>query len=225
MTLSMLSFQSVKKSFRTQAGRKVILHEFTGRIPKGKRIGVLGMNGAGKSTLLRLISGSEKPDGGRIERQGRVSFPVGFTGTFHPHLSASENVRFLAELYGMDAEETVGWVEDFCELGQYFRMPINTYSSGMYARLAFGASFAIDFDYFLVDEVIETGDARFRSKCAAAFEARLADATLVLVSQNMNTIRTYCESGAVLHDGSLTIHDTMDEALDEYEDILARAVQ
>ena len=193
---------------------------FSGIVPERRRIGVLGMNGAGKTTLLRLIAGSEKPDEGVIERNGRVSFPVGFAGTFHPDLSGADNVRFLANIHGMDARETVLWVEDFCELGEYFAMPIRTYSSGMFAKLAFATSFAIEFDYYLVDEAIETGDARFRAKCAAAFEARLRNSTLILVSQNVHTIRTICNSGAVLHDGKLVFYDTVDEAFAHYEELL-----
>ena len=216
----MLIFRNVQKSFATNDGRKFVLRSFTGVIPERRRIGVLGMNGAGKTTLLRMISGSMPLDEGVIERHGRVSFPIGFVGTFHPDLTGRENVRFLGSIYGMDVEETLAWVEDFCELGSYFNMPVRTYSSGMFAKIAFATSFAIEFDYYLVDEAIETGDARFRAKCAAAFQARLSNATLVLVSQNMHTIRAFCDTGAVLHDGHLRFFDNIDDAVTFYEDIL-----
>jgi capsular polysaccharide transport system ATP-binding protein len=216
----MLMFNSATKSFQTLGNRKYILRHLTGVVPDGRRIGVLGPNGAGKTTLLRLIAGSEPLDDGEIIRRGRVSFPIGFTGTFHPDLSAKENVSFLARIYSMDADETVAWVEDFCELGTYFKMPVRTFSSGMFAKLAFATSFAIDFDYYLVDEAIETGDARFRAKCAAAFEKRLKNATLILVSQNMHTIRTFCDTGAVLNNGMLTFFDDLEDAFSEYEALL-----
>jgi capsular polysaccharide transport system ATP-binding protein len=210
----------VTKSFPTIDARRYILKSMSCSIPRGKKIGVLGRNGSGKTTFLRLLAGSEPLDSGEINRQGRVSFPVGFSGTFHPDLTGSENVRFLANIYGMEPEETLDWVENFCELGPYFRMPVKTYSAGMFSKLTFATSFAIDFDYYLVDEAIETGDARFREKCLAAFEARLKEATLILVSQNLHTIRMFCDTGAVLNNGKLCFYENIDDAFAHYEELL-----
>src|SRR5439155_15909721 len=97
----------------------------------------------------------------------------GFSGTFHGNLSGRENVSFIARIYGASVKHTIGFVRGFAELDQYFEMPVNTYSSGMRARLAFGACLAIDFDVYLIDEATEVGDERFRRKCAAAFRERL----------------------------------------------------
>jgi capsular polysaccharide transport system ATP-binding protein len=216
----MIRFEAVSKSYRVRQGRKVILDEVSFELPPRRRIGILGSNGAGKSTLLRLIAGSEMADHGRIIRQGRVSFPVGFTGTFHPFHSARENVKFLTRVYGMDEAEVSAWIEDFCELGRYFDMPIGTYSSGMFARIAFATSFAFDFDVYLVDEAIEVGDASFRRKCAAAFAERMKTASLIIVSQNVQTIREHCEIGVVMHAGNLVMYPSIDEALDAYEFVL-----
>ena len=216
-----LEFENVRKTFRADGSRRVVLDQASFVIPGGTRVGVLGLNGAGKSTLLKLIAGSELPDHGQIWRSGRFSFPIGFTGTFHPDLTARANVRFLGEVYGMDVEETLGWVEDFAELGRYFDMPLSSYSSGMYARLAFGTSFALDFDYYLVDEGMETGDMRFRRKCAMAFEERLDTASLIMVSHNASTIREYCTSGAVLHAGHIRFFDGLDDAMELYQSIFA----
>lgn len=213
----MIRFEEVTKSYRVRGGRHTILDDVTFVLPPRCRIGILGANGAGKSALLRLIAGGEMPDSGRIVREGRVSFPVGFTGTFHALLTARENVGFLARIYGMNAAEVSGWIEEFAELGPYFDMPVGTYSSGMHARIAFATSFAFDFDVYLVDEVIETGDARFRRKCAAAFDERMKSASLVLVSHHIETIRQYCDVAAVLHQGKLSAYPTIDEALDTYE--------
>ena len=213
----MIRLEGVSKSYRVRDGRHTILDDVTFVLPPRCRVGILGSNGAGKSALLRLIAGGEMPDSGHIVREGRVSFPVGFTGTFHPLLTARENVLFLARIYGMDAAEVGGWIEEFAELGPYFDMPVGTYSSGMFARIAFATSFAFDFDVYLVDEVIETGDARFRRKCAAAFDERMKSASLVLVSHHIETIRQYCDVAAVLHRGRLNAFPTIDEALDTYE--------
>jgi capsular polysaccharide transport system ATP-binding protein len=221
-----IRFEGVSKSYLVRGGRHTILDDVSFTLPARCRIGILGANGSGKTALLRLISGGEMPDKGRIVRDGRVSFPVGFTGTFNNLLSARENVTFLARIYGMDPVEVIGWVEDFAELGKYFDMPVATYSSGMYARVAFATSFAFDFDVYLVDEVIETGDARFRRKCAAAFEERMKTAALVLVSHHAHTIREYCDSAAVLHRGRFLPFATIDEALVAYERSLReRALQ
>ena len=213
----MIRFEGVTKSYLVRGVRHVVLDDVSFCLPPRSRVGILGANGAGKSSLLRLAAGAEMPERGRILREGRVSFPVGFTGTFHRHISARENVGFLARLYGMDVAAVTAWVEDFVELGRYFDMPVGTFSSGMYQRVAIATSFAFDFDVYLVDEALETGDARFRRKCAAAFDERMKTASLLLVSHNVQTIRQHCESAAVIHRGRVVGFPTIDEALDHYE--------
>jgi capsular polysaccharide transport system ATP-binding protein len=213
----LIRFEGVSKGYLARGSWHVVLDDVTFTVPPQSRIGILGANGSGKSSLLRLAAGGEEPDRGRIVREGRISFPVGFTGTFHYQLSGRENVAFLARLYGMDVDEVTGWIEHFVELGRYFDMPVGAYSSGMYARVALAASFAFDFDVYLVDEAIETGDAGFRRKCAAAFEERMQTASLLLVSHNVHTIRQYCQTGAVIHRGKVIGFPTIDEALHYYE--------
>ena len=131
-------------------------------------------------------------------------------------LSGRENVAFIARVYGTDLRQTVDYVADFSELGSYYEMPVNTYSAGMRARLAFGACLAIDFDTYLIDEVTEIGDERFRRKCAHAFRERLRRSDIILVTHNSRTIRQYCERGAVLADGELRLYDDVASALDAY---------
>ncbi len=212
----MIALSHASKSYRAEGERRVILDDITCVLPGGRSIGVFGANGAGKSTLVRLLAGVEPLDRGRIRRAGRVSFPLGFGGTFHPHLSGRENVRFLARLYGAEEAQVLEFVADFAELGAYFRAPVGTYSSGMVARLAFGACFAIDFDVYLIDEVITVGDARFRAKCLAMFEARIARADAVIVSHDEGVIRSWCDMGAVLHNGRLELFDRLEEAIERH---------
>lgn len=126
----MISFERVSKSYATTIGRRVVLDDVTAVFAPGRNLGILGVNGAGKSTLLRLIAGSEMPDHGRVIRYARVSFPLGFSGTFHGALSGRENVAFIARVYGASVKKTIGYVREFAELGGYFDMPVNTYSSG-----------------------------------------------------------------------------------------------
>ncbi|MGG5885611.1 ABC transporter ATP-binding protein [Falsiroseomonas sp. HC035] len=220
----MVILDGVSKSYRTaEGGRRAILRDATIAFPAGVKVGVLGPNGAGKSTLLRLISGTEPPDAGRIHRHGRVSFPMGFAGTFHPQLSGRENLHFLARVYGLDPATMVRSVADFTEMAREMDAPLEHYSSGMAAKFAFGASLAIDFDVYLVDEITEVGDARFRARSVAAFRERLQHASLILVSHNSQTIRSLCDCCAILSDGALVAFDTVDEALDRYAELMGVA--
>jgi capsular polysaccharide transport system ATP-binding protein len=212
----MIALDGVSKSYRTARGRQVVLDDASVVFATGCNFGVLGANGAGKSTLIRLLAGSEMPDRGAIRRDGRVSFPLGFGGTFHGSLSGRENVAFIARVYGEDLRATTAYVADFAELGEYFDMPVNTYSSGMRARLAFGMCLAIEFDTYLIDEVTEIGDERFRRKCAAAFRERVMRSDIILVTHNSRTIRQYCDRGAILAGGELRLFDDIADALDAY---------
>jgi capsular polysaccharide transport system ATP-binding protein len=217
----MIEFSRVGKRFQTVSGPKIILRDASFVFPEGHNIGVLGGNGAGKSTLIRLISGAEMPDRGDIRRHRRVSFPLGFTGTFHPDLSGRQNARFLARLYGQPENELAEFVADFAELGGYYDEPVRFYSSGMLARFAFGVSFAIEFDVYLIDEITEVGDASFRRKCAMMFREKLLHSDIIIVSHNTHTIRSYCDMGAVLHDGALTFYDSVEDAMKVYRSLIA----
>src|SRR5438270_2270605 len=217
----MIMLDRVSKTYKTTSGRKVVLDDATLTFASGHNFGILGANGTGKSTLIRLLAGSEMPDRGTISRFARVSFPLGFGGTFHGSLSGRENVAFIARIYGAGRRATTRYVEEFAELGGYFDMPVNTYSDGMRARLAFGTCLAIEFDVYLIDEVTEIGDERFRQKCAAAFRDRIRSSDIILVTHNSRTIRQYCDRGAVLADGRLELYDDISGALDRYRRLLA----
>ena len=213
----MIVLDHVHKAYRTIEGRQVVLRDVSMAIPEGHGLGVLGANGAGKSTLIRLLAGTERPDSGRISRGNKaVSFPLGFGGTMHPRLSGLENVTFLARLYDVDERQAAAYVEEFAELGTYFRMPVGTYSGGMRARLAFGACLAIQFDVYLIDEVTSVGDARFRAKCLDAFRRRMDHADVIMVTHDYETMRAYCDIGAVLRNGTLTLFDDLEVAIDQY---------
>jgi capsular polysaccharide transport system ATP-binding protein len=212
----MIALAGVSKFYRTRAGHKAVLDNVSVDFVSGHNFGILGANGAGKSTLIRLLAGSELPDRGTIRRDVRVSFPLGFGGVFHGALSGRDNVAFLARLYGTPIRFACDYVAAFAELGEYFDMPVATYSAGMRARLGFAACLAIDFDVFLIDEVTEIGDHRFRRKCAAAFRERMRCADIILVTHNQETIRHYCDRGAVLANGALTLYDDVGAALAHY---------
>jgi capsular polysaccharide transport system ATP-binding protein len=214
----LIEFENVAKAYRNPRASKIILRGFSGEFPIGRNVGLLGANGAGKSTLLKMIAGSEFPDTGRIRRRVRVSFPVGILG-FKGTLTGRENCRFVSRIYGMNPRSVERFVEEFAELGKYFEMPISTYSSGMKARLTFGLTMAIDFDCYLLDEAFSVGDGLFKARADALWEARTKDANLIVVSHASGTIRRYCDFGAVLSRGELTLYDDLEDAISHYEAI------
>jgi capsular polysaccharide transport system ATP-binding protein len=221
----MIALDGVSKSYRTPSGRTVVLDDVSVTFPAGRNFGILGANGAGKSTLIRLLAGTEQPDRGTIRRDARVSFPLGFGGTFHGALSGRENTMFIARIYGAGLRSMLRYVEEFAELGVYFEMPVNTYSAGMRARLAFAACLAVEFDVYLIDEVTEIGDEQFRRRCAAAFRERMARSDIILVTHNHRTIRQYCDRAAVLANGSLDLCADVASGLDRYRHAAAGPAQ
>lgn len=213
----MIELHEVTKAYHMGTGPNVVLDAVSFSFPPLTNVGILGKNGAGKSTLMRIIAGTELPDSGTVHRNGVVSWPIGFSGGFNGSLSGEENCRFVARIYGADIDEVVGFTMDFAELGNYFYMPVKTYSSGMRARLAFGLSMAIEFDAYLVDEVTSVGDTSFREKCRNAFVERSGRSSVIIVSHDLGTIRDYCQRCLVLKRGKLLSFDSVDEAAAVYE--------
>ena len=213
----MIELRNVTKYYRTPHGRKVVLDDLTLTLPPGTKLGVLGRNGAGKSTLLSMIGGTTRPNRGEIRRHASISWPLGFGGTFHADLTGAQNVRFVARIYGRDTDELVEYVESFAELGEFMDMPLRSYSSGMKARLAFGMSMGIAFDWYLVDEITAVGDAAFKRKSLSFFKNRLRNAGLLMVSHSVTTIRAYCTSGLVLEKGRATYYDNIQAAIAAHE--------
>jgi len=213
----MIELRNVTKIYPTRTGMNVVLDAIDFAFPPRINVGILGKNGAGKSTLLRLLARTEYPDAGEVLHHGHVSWPIGFGGGFNGSLTGEENARFVARIYGLDVDEVVGFTMDFAELGEYFHMPVKTYSSGMRARLAFAMSMAVQFDVYLVDEVTAVGDKRFQKKCRAAFDARRGRSSVIIVSHSLKTVREYCEHCAVLKGGKLHYFESVREAQRMYE--------
>ena len=220
----MIKLVNLSKRYRTSAGVRVILDNVSAEFPSGKSVGILGLNGAGKSTLIRILGDAEPADSGRIYSEGRVSWPLGYTGGFQGALTARENSRFVARIYGEDTRYIEEFTYEFSELGDYFDVPLKNYSAGRRGRFAFSVSLACDFDYYLVDEVLETGDARYREKFRKAFEERKASASVILVSHNEETVRRNCDMAAILQEGKLVLYDNVKEAMQNYKILQTRAV-
>lgn len=215
----MISFERVSKTYHIRKFEKKVLRDISFTIGRGESIGVCGANGAGKSTLMRMIAGVEMPSSGRVVRGMTTSWPIGYTSCFQSSLTGADNARFIARIYQQPIDELLAYVEEFAQLGEYFRQPIYTYSAGMQARLAFGVSLAINFDCYLVDEVTAAGDERFRQRCHEALVDRRSSGTLVMISHDPATLREYCDRGAVVHGGTVRFFDTVDEALEVHHQL------
>lgn len=215
----MISIEGVSKSYATRSGLVPVLRDVTFSVALGEKVAILGRNGAGKSTLVRLISGAEQPTSGNIQRGMSVSWPLAFGGAFQSSLTGLDNMRFICRIYGLDWESRVPFIEEFSELGAYLQEPVRTYSSGMRARLAFAISMVVEFDCFLIDEIIAVGDARFHEKCHVELFERRADRAMIIVSHDATYIRDHCNRIGVLHEGRLTMFDEIEAGYQFYQEV------
>jgi len=211
-----IRFENVTKIYRTMGHKRTILERVSFTLKPGISYGIMGINGAGKSTTMRLIAGTEEPSRGRVHRGLRVSWPLGFAGGFHPAMTGRDNIVFVARIYGEDPRRVLEFVEDFSELGSYLDVPIRTYSSGMGSRLAYGMSMAIPFDTYLIDETLAVGDGRFQKRCQEVFAARRENADVILISHDMETIRSYCSQAIILINGRAVVYEDVNDAIAIY---------
>ena len=214
----MIEFRNVSKSYWTGERRKVILDRASFVVRPGNSLGILAPNGTGKTTLINMMAGLEQPDEGEIFRQSRISFPLGFMGGIVNKLSAMENSRFIARLYGKDPDYLEAFCRWVCGLEEYFDMPVGTYSAGMRARFSFSLLLALDFDFYLIDEGMPTTtDVEFNKRAGQILAERLKTATVVIVSHQASTLEKFCRSAAVLRHGQLHMFDTLEEAKELYD--------
>ena len=217
----MIELVRAQNSFDVPNGEKTVLEDVSTVFPKGQCIALLGRNGAGKSTLLKMIAGTLDLDDGEIRISGTVSWPIGFAGSFHPDLTAAQNTRFVARVYGVATDGLSDFVQDFAELGSFFHMPVRTLSAGMKARLAFGVSMGVPFDCYLIDEVTAVGDMAFREKCKAYLLDRLKRAGAIVVSHSLPLLLEICDAAMVLEHGQLHYYDDINAAMAAHRQNLA----
>ena len=211
-----VELREIVKEYHTAVGVRRVLDGISFDIAAGEKIAVLGKNGAGKSTLVKIIGGVEDPTSGRVSRDLFMSWPIAFAGGFEATMSGLDNLRFIARIYGVPIKDAVGFVDDFAELGRLLYLPVRTYSSGMRARLAFGLTLAVDFECFLIDEVISVGDARFQQKCFEALFVQRRHCAMILVSHDANIVKQYCNKALVLKSGRGRVIEDLDFALQIY---------
>lgn len=215
----MIILENITKAYPFGKGKRDVLKDINFTIDNGEKVGILGRNGAGKSTLVRLLGGVEKPTSGRIIKDMNISWPIAFSGAFQGSLTGADNVRFVCRVYDADYESAMVFVESFAELGKYLYEPVKVYSSGMRARLAFAISMAIDFDCYLIDEVISVGDASFKNRCQTELFEKRTHKSMILVSHELNLVKKYCDKAAILNAGELTVFDDMEEAFKVYKEL------
>ena len=217
----MIELRDIRKTYHARSGPVEVLKGVDLHVKKGDKLGILGRNGAGKSTLIRLIGGIERPTSGTISQTMRISWPLAFTGAFQGALTGIDNVRFICRIYGKPYDEVIDFVEDFSQLGRFLREPVKIYSSGMRARLAFAVSLMIDFDCYLIDEVVAVGDARFQQRSHEELFVRRKDRSLILVSHDAYYMSDHCERACVLVDGRLQHFEDVHSALLFHQQMMA----
>lgn len=194
----MIELRNLTKSYRTQTGRNYVLRDVNLQLPDGANIGILGRNGAGKSTLIRMLGAIEPPDHGEVITDKAISWPLALAGGFQGSLSGRDNVKFACRVHGAEEDELrdrIAFIREFSELGDYFDMPVKTYSSGTRSRLGFALSMAFEFEVYLVDEITAVGDQRFKQKCTQAFKALRGRSSVIMVSHSMDSLRRECDRG------------------------------
>jgi len=212
-----ISCIDIGKDYRVHGGIRRVLHNVNFDVQPGQRLGILGRNGAGKSTLIKIIGGVEIASRGVVEKSMSVSWPLAFSGAFQGSLSGLDNLRFICRIYSLDYQSTRAFVDDFAELGEQLKEPVKTYSSGMRARLAFALSISIEFQCYLIDEVIMVGDARFFQRCKHELFERRGDRALVIVSHDMGFIKEFCDTAGIIHQGAFHMADGVQQAIATYE--------
>ena len=221
----MIIARNLSKRYRTAHGAgRWVLDDVSFTIPPKLSVGIVGANGAGKSTLLRILAGVDKPTRGEVDRQCRVSWPLGFGGGLQGTLTARQNSKFVCRIHGHedDIPERLARIEEFAALGKAFDEPIRTYSTGMAARLRFAISLAFDFDVYISDEATSAGDAAFRQRAADEFKRRANEASVIMVSHDAGTLRRFCTAGLYITGGKAHWFDKLEDALRAYKDTLPK---
>lgn len=203
---------------------KKVLDGISFDVRQGEVIGLIGRNGCGKSTLLKLISGIYSPNGGKVIVNGRLSCLIELGAGFHPDMTGRENIYINASIFGLTKKEIDARLDKiiaFSELGNFIDVPVRTYSSGMYMRLAFSVAINVDADILLIDEILAVGDKKFQEKCYQRLEElKQNGVTIIIVTHDDNIIRSFCTRALWIKDGLIAYDGLTKETTDKYENYL-----
>jgi lipopolysaccharide transport system ATP-binding protein len=220
----------VLKRARVRDTRSGVIHalkDVSIVVPRGRTVGLVGRNGSGKSTLLKLVTGIYRPTSGTVAVNGRISALLELGAGFHPDFSGRENITVNAIILGMSRRELRDRMEEiiaFSELGDFIDEPVRTYSSGMYARLAFSVATHVDPDLLIIDEILSVGDEHFSRKSTAKMEEfRRAGKTILLVTHDLGNLQRHCDEAAWLDGGELKAYGDPAFVVSEYRKAVAEA--
>lgn len=189
-------------------------------VERGETVGLLGVNGAGKSTLLQIITGTLQPTAGAAQTRGRISALLELGAGFNPAWTGRKNAEFQCVMQNVPADDiprVMAAIEDFADIGYFFDEPAKTYSSGMYMRVAFAASVAVEPDILIVDEALAVGDVRFQNKCFRRFEEMQANGTTILfVTHAPDLVNRFCTRGILLNRGVVSFDGDAADATQAY---------
>jgi capsular polysaccharide transport system ATP-binding protein len=220
----MLQVRNIEKVFMTEDGPRRLYHDLSFDFHESDRLAILGRNGQGKSTLIKILGGVLMPTHGSVKWSMSVSWPLGFSGAFQGALTGFDNIRFIARIYNKPIPYMMEMVEDFAQLGKQLTDPVKFYSSGMRARLAFGLSLAIEFDCYLIDEVIAVGDQLFQEKCQRELFDKRKRRGFIIASHDLNLLRSQCTTALIVDNGHAKFFDDINQALDVYRNICEQGV-
>ncbi len=193
-------------------------------IRKGETLGIIGENGAGKSTFLKLVAGVIEPSSGSISVKGKVSSILELGVGFNPELSGKENIFLNGALHGFnpsDIEKRINKIERFADIGEFFHMPVKTYSSGMYVRLAFSLAVHVDADIIVIDEALSVGDGAFEKKCIdRIWDLKRRGVTIIFCSHSLYAIANFCDRAMWLKNGRIEAIGETKDVISRYEDYL-----
>lgn len=196
------------------------LDDINFEIRKGETVGILGVNGSGKSTLLKIISGVLSPTSGQVAVNGRVSALLELGAGFNPEYTGIENIYFQGALSGLSEEQVtsrIPEIADFAEIGEFINQPVRTYSSGMFARLAFAVAINVNPDILIVDEALSVGDSMFQHKCIARMrELMTTGVTVLFVSHSIESVRALCGTAIWLEQGRVKMLGSAKEVANLY---------
>lgn len=222
-TLKSVTIRNALLSFRPgKMDTFEAVHPMSFETHEGDVVGIIGKNGSGKSTLLRAVSGIFSPDGGEIETYGNTVSLMALGVGFRPDLSGRENIFLSGLLLGFRENQIRAKLEEiieFSELGEFIDMPVRTYSNGMFSKLAFSISAVMEPDILLIDEVLSVGDAKFKKKSYQKIRTLLTERvkTAMIVSHNMDTVRTLCNRVLWINGGYLVADGRTEEVIAAYE--------
>lgn len=215
----MIKFRNVYKSYTIQKRKRKVFDNLSIQIGVGERIALMGKNGVGKSTFLRLISGIEKPDSGQIIIKGIVSWHVATSWPGFRKFTGVEIIKFIGRIYAQSSrkiKQNIEFVKNFSEIDNHIFMPLRTYSAGMALRFQYALSMAFDFDFYLVDEVLEVGDMDFKEKSKIYFEKKIRNKGLILASHDIRLVKKFCNSGLYITPNQVIYSKDVEETIELY---------